>query len=66
MSSVVLKDLYLEKCVVFIDDTVVFGKTAAEFLSNLEAVFRRLVEYNVRLKPSKCSFGRGRVRGTHI
>ncbi len=42
MNHVVLKDLAPEKCVVYIDDTVIFGKTVDEFLSNLQLVLEIL------------------------
>jgi hypothetical protein len=42
---------------VYIDDTCVFGNTVEEYLYNLRLVFMRFTEYNVRLKPEKCSFG---------
>ena len=38
----------------YIDDTVVYGKDATSFLKMLDLV---LDKFNVRLKPSKCSFG---------
>jgi hypothetical protein len=43
-----------------------FGKTATEFLSNLEAVFGRFVKYYEWLKPSKCSFGFDKVEFVEI
>jgi hypothetical protein len=68
MQDVVLKDHYLKRCVVYIDDTIVYGDTAEEFLENLEMVLKTMAEFNVRLKPSKCSFGFSEVvfLGHHI
>ena len=43
----------MKGCVVYIDDTVIFGKTTVEFLDNLEAVFIQMVKHNVRLKGVK-------------
>ena len=57
MNHVVLKGLIPEKCVVYIDDTGVYGKTVDEFLMNLREVFERMRSCNVKLKPSKCSLG---------
>jgi hypothetical protein len=57
MANVILKDLFMEKCVVFIDDTISFGDTADDMLSNLDMLLQRMEDYNVRLKPSKCQFG---------
>ena len=39
------------------DDTVVYGKDATSFLQMLDLVLDRMAKFNVRLKPSKCSFG---------
>jgi hypothetical protein len=57
MANVILKDYMYDFALVYIDDTGVFGNTASEFLHNLRLVFERFVQYNVRLKPEKCSFG---------
>ena len=39
-----------------IDDTVVYGKDEKPFLQMLDMILDRMVKFNVRLKPSKCSF----------
>jgi hypothetical protein len=57
MQDVILKDYYLKGCVVYIDDTIVYGKTPEEFLKNLDNVLAAMARFNVRLKPAKCSFG---------
>lgn len=57
MAHVILKDVLYKMCVVFIDDTIVFGSTMDEFLHNLDAVLALMARFNVRLKPSKCFFG---------
>jgi len=44
-------------CVIFIDDTVVYGDSSAEFLRNLEEVFTQMTHHNVKLKLNKCHFG---------
>ena len=53
----ILGDLYLEGVVVYIDDTLIYGATVDEFLDRLDKALSRMVDANVRLKPSKCSFG---------
>lgn len=45
-----------QKCVVYVDDILVFGSTPEETLDNLEWVFARCKRFNVKLKLSKCSF----------
>ena len=57
MAHKVLEGYYLNGAVVYIDDTVVYGKDASSFLKMLYMVLTRMANFNVRLKPSKCSFG---------
>ena len=50
----VLTGLAREKCVIYLDDILVIGKTFEEHLSNLREVFVRLSRAGLQLKPSKC------------
>jgi hypothetical protein len=50
MTEVVLKGLVPEACVVFIDDTIIKGRSCLELLDNLEKVFQRMRQFNVKLK----------------
>ena len=47
-------DLHLRDCLVFIDDILIFSKTFEEHVERLEAVFGKLAEHGLKLKPSKC------------
>ena len=49
-----LGDLNLTQCMVYIDDVVVFSRSFEEHLDRLNAVFSRLREAGLKLKPSKC------------
>jgi hypothetical protein len=49
-------DLYLTYCLLYLDDIVIYSKTYSEHLERLEAVFGRLKEAGLKLKPSKCNF----------
>ena len=43
-------------CLIYLDDLIVFLWMAEEHLHQLHAVFDHLREYNLKLKPLKCSF----------
>ena len=49
-----LGDLNLHWCIIYLDDKVIFSKDLASNLKGLEAVFRKLEEAGLKLKPSKC------------
>ena len=42
-------------CLIYLDDLIMFLQTAEEHLHHLCVVFNCLREYNLKLKPSKCS-----------
>ncbi|MCG8031861.1 MAG: hypothetical protein JAZ03_06765, partial [Candidatus Thiodiazotropha taylori] len=42
-------------------DIIIFSRTFEEHIERLEAVFKRLQEYNLKLKPSKCELFRSQV-----
>ena len=49
-------ELNLTYCVIYLDDVIIFGHTEEEPLECLHIVFERFREFNLKLKPSKCSF----------
>ena len=51
-----LGELNLTYCVIYLDDVIVFGRMEEEHLECLRVVFERFWEFNLKLKPSKCSF----------
>ena len=51
-----LGKLNLTYCVIYLDDVIIFGCTEEEHLEHLHVVFERFLEFNLKLKPSKCSF----------
>ena len=51
-----LGELNLTYCVIYLDDIIVFSRTEEEHLEHLCMVFKRFWEFNLKLKPSKCSF----------
>lgn len=53
----VLKQYIGKICYVYIDDIIVFGKDADDHLKNVEMVFSRLLESNLKVnleKPASC------------
>ena len=51
-----LGELNLTYCVIYLDDVIIFSHTEEEHLEHLHLVFERFQEFNLKLKPSKCSF----------
>ena len=49
-----LGDLNLHWCIIYLDDIVIFSKDPASHLKRLKAVFWKLEEAGLKLKPSKC------------
>ena len=44
------------KCLIYLDDIIVFSSTFKEHLLHLSEVFQALNEAGLQLKPSKCHF----------
>ena len=51
-----LGELNVTYCVIYLDDVIVFGCMEEEHLEQLWVVFKRFHKFNLKLKPSKCSF----------
>ena len=51
-----LGELNLMYCMIYLDDVIIFGHMEEEHLEHLHIVFKRFWEFNLKLKPSKCSF----------
>ena len=51
-----LGELNLTYCVIYLDDVIIFGCMEEEHLEHLRVMFERFQEFNLKLKPSKCSF----------
>ena len=49
-----LRDLNLHWCIIYLDDIVILSKDLESQLKRLEAVFQKLEEARLKLKPSKC------------
>ena len=58
----VIRDLNWKSALVYVDDILIYSKNFEEHLGHLAALFDRLVEANLKLKPSKCQFACKEVR----
>ena len=56
-----LGDLNLHWCIIYLDDIVIFSKDPASHLERLKAVFQKLEEAGLKLKPSKCELFRRKL-----
>ena len=54
LATEVLRELLHDKCMLYIDDLIIFGQTEEEYLANLDAVLKRLEEHNILVHPGKC------------
>ena len=48
-------------CLVYLDDVVIFSKSAAEHARHLALVLKRFEKYNLTIKPSKCAIGKEQI-----
>ena len=56
-----LGELHLNWCIIYLDDVIVFSKTPEEHIERLEAVFKKISDAGLKLKPSKCEFFKKRI-----
>nr|CAH8829254.1 unnamed protein product [Trichobilharzia regenti] len=56
LMQTVLAGLVPKKCLIYLDDIIVFGQSLEDHHANLRAVFQRLRESNLKLQASKCKF----------
>lgn len=68
MMTIALSGLPPECAFLYIDDILVVGCSVNHHLNNLEIVFKRLRQYNLKLNPAKCNFFKHDVTylGHHI
>ena len=52
----------VENVKVYLDDILIFSDTFEDHLKHLEAVFRKLSEANLKIKPSKCQFAKQKTK----
>ena len=61
LMSQVMRGLHWKRCLVYIDDILMFGSDFESALHNLELVLNRVAEYGLQLKSTKCNLFRTSV-----
>ena len=56
MMDLILTGLIGNSCLVYLDDIIIFSRDFSSHLKNLEMVFKRLENVNLKLKITKCKF----------
>ena len=56
-----LGDLHLNCCIIYLDNVIIFSKTPEEHIQQIEAVFKKISDAGLKLKPSKCEFFKKRI-----
>lgn len=56
MMNMAMAGLTYEKCFIYMDDLIVFGSCLNSHNKNLQEVFKRLRNVNLKLNPAKCDF----------
>ncbi len=54
LMELVLSGLHWQTCLIYLDDIIIFGKTFAEMIKNLDLVLERFAQAGLKLKPPKC------------
>ena len=57
----VFSSMLYSTCLAYLDDIFIFGRTFEEHLDRLDYALKRLENANLKLKPSKCAFGKKSV-----
>lgn len=56
LMNIAMSGLTYEKCLIYLDDLIVFGRNLENHNKNLMEVFTRLRKVNLKLNPEKCEF----------
>ena len=59
--GVILREMHLKWCIIYLDDIIVFSKTPEEHIERLRGVFEKLSAARLKLKPSKCEFFKSKI-----
>ena len=65
MMETLLSDLLWKKCLVYLDDVIIFGKSFDECLGNLKLVLEWIISNGLKLKPKKCNLFQKSINYLH-
>ena len=51
-----LGDLHLSRCILYLDDIIIFSRMPKGHMTNLQGFFEKLAKAGLKLKLSKCEF----------
>ena len=54
LMELVLRGLHWTACLIYLDDIIIFSKSADEHLHHLQDVFERLKQAKLKIQPKKC------------
>lgn len=57
----IMSGIQNEKCLIYMDDVIIYSSTLNEHMNRLKEVFFRLRKYNLKIQPDKCEFLRKEV-----
>ncbi|MEL7308646.1 MAG: reverse transcriptase family protein, partial [Pseudomonadota bacterium] len=60
--NVILKDQVWQKCVIYLDDVLIFGRTVEEHNERLIEVLEQFRKAGMKLSPSKCVFSKTQIK----
>ena len=61
LMTIVFSGMLYSTFLSYLEDIIIFGRTFEEHLNRLDQALKRLDNANLKLKPSKCAFGKRSV-----
>ena len=58
LMTIVFSGMIYSTCLAYLDDIIIFGQIFEEHLNRLDQALKRHENANLKLKPSKCAFGK--------
>ena len=62
MMNIILRNENWQKCLIYLDDVLIYGRNTDEHISRLRSVFQRIREAGLKLSPGKCQFMKTEVK----